>query len=410
MRAAAAREPDAVHRRAPGAARVPRRQLLRDRLHVPGRPGRDGIALLDRAYPQASRGGRARRLRARVPDRRAPGAGARLHPDDPGDRRGAHAPGPALAAHLHQPERAHRRVPGRACDRGDDRRGGHHGEPVPGPGKHRRPASARPVRRHPAAHRGRALSQGHRQGAAEDDVQDGHLGGRILSRRLQLRGDRPIAGVGGGVLPGHAVAHFRHRAVGSRAQRARAARGGLERRGDHAAGGRAVQAASSRRGARLRWRPDPHVADGLRHRQLHHVQALCRCGAASEARRVTRPTRLPRGPHADPGRGCREHHRDPQAVAGTGHFPRSPRSGSARDLVDRDEPHRRALGQRRGRRGPGTLEAARQRRQRVLGDQADRVRPVRRHRAVPERLPRDRDQDGAGAPSPARAASCPASR
>ena len=51
---------------------------------------------------------------------------------------------------------------------------------------------------------------------------------------------------------------------------------------------------------------------------------------------------------------------------------------------------------RRGRRGSGALQAARQRRQRRLGDQADRLGPLRRHRRISEQLPRDRDQDRAG--------------
>ena len=54
------------------------------------------------------------------------------------------------------------------------------------------------------------------------------------------------------------------------------------------------------------------------------------------------------------------------------------------------------LGQRRGRRGSGALQAARQRRQRHLRDQADRLGPVRRHGRVPEQLPRDRDQGRPG--------------
>ncbi len=54
------------------------------------------------------------------------------------------------------------------------------------------------------------------------------------------------------------------------------------------------------------------------------------------------------------------------------------------------------VGLGRGRRGPGALEAAPQRRQRLLGDQAGGLGPLRRHRAIPERLPRDRDQDGPG--------------
>ncbi len=46
----------------------------------------------------------------------------------------------------------------------------------------------------------------------------------LLSRRLQFRGDRPVARAGGGILPRHAVAHLRHRPLRHRAQGAGAAR------------------------------------------------------------------------------------------------------------------------------------------------------------------------------------------
>ena len=52
--------------------------------------------------------------------------------------------------------------------------------------------------------------------------------------------------------------------------------------------------------------------------------------------------------------------------------------------------------QRRGRRGSGALQAARQRRQCHLRDQADRLGPLRRDRGISEQLPRDRDQGRAG--------------
>ena len=68
------------------------------------------------------------------------------------------------------------------------------------------------------------------------------------------------------------------------------------------------------------------------------------------------------------------------------------RTGGARDPGDRDEPHRRQGGQRRGRRGCRALQAARQRRQRQLRGQADRQRALRGHRRVSERLRGDRDQ------------------
>ncbi len=51
---------------------------------------------------------------------------------------------------------------------------------------------------------------------------------------------------------------------------------------------------------------------------------------------------------------------------------------------------------RRRRRGPGPLPPAAQRRQPQLGGQADRVGPLRRHRRIPEQVPRDRDQGRPG--------------
>jgi glutamate synthase (NADPH/NADH) large chain len=47
----------------------------------------------------------------------------------------------------------------------------------------------------------RALQEGRGQGAAEGDVQDGHLRHLLLSRRHELRGDRPVPCAGGGVFP-----------------------------------------------------------------------------------------------------------------------------------------------------------------------------------------------------------------
>ena len=89
-------------------------------------------------------------------------------------------------------------------------------------------------------------------------------------------------------------------------------------------------------------------------------------------------------------------HRDPQALRHARHVARRALARGARDADHRDEPDRRQVGQRRGRRGQGALPAAAQRRQRQLADQAGRLRPLRRHRGVPERLPRARDQDRPG--------------
>ena len=68
----------------------------------------------------------------------------------------------------------------------------------------------------------------------------------------------------------------------------------------------------------------------------------------------------------------------------------------ARDPGDRDEPPRRQVEHRRGRRGPGALQPRRQRRLAPLGDQAGRLRALRRHDRLPRQRRRAADQDGAG--------------
>ena len=62
----------------------------------------------------------------------------------------------------------------------------------------------------------------------------------------------------------------------------------------------------------------------------------------------------------------------------------------------RHEPHRRQVEHRRGRRGGRPLQAAAERRFDALGDQAGRLRPLRRDDGIPRQLRHDADQDGAG--------------
>ena len=69
--------------------------------------------------------------------------------------------------------------------------------------------------------------------------------------------------------------------------------------------------------------------------------------------------------------------------------------GSARDARHRDEPHRRAFEHGRRRRGPRPVRADAERRLEALGDQAGRVRPLRRDERVPRERRRPPDQDGA---------------
>ena len=79
----------------------------------------------------------------------------------------------------------------------------------------------------------------------------------------------------------------------------------------------------------------------------------------------------------------------------------------ARDARDRDEPPRRQVEHRRGRRGPGALHPRRERRLAPLGDQAGRVGPLRRQHPLPRRTPTSSRSRWRRARSPARAASCP---
>ena len=88
--------------------------------------------------------------------------------------------------------------------------------------------------------------------------------------------------------------------------------------------------------------------------------------------------------------------RDRQAVRDRRDVVRLDQPGGARDAGDRDEPPRRQVEHRRGRRGSGALRAAGQRRLEAQRDQAGRVGPLRRDQRVPGQRRRAADQDGAG--------------
>ena len=91
-----------------------------------------------------------------------------------------------------------------------------------------------------------ARDQGHREGAAEDDLEDGHLDDLVLLRRADLRGGRARAGADRAALHRHAVADRRHRHRRARARGARPARARLSRTRRRAA----ARSAASTRGAR----------------------------------------------------------------------------------------------------------------------------------------------------------------
>ena len=71
-------------------------------------------------------------------------------------------------------------------------------------------------------------------------------------------------------------------------------------------------------------------------------------------------------------------------------------AGGPRDARDRDEPPRRPLEHGRGRRGPAPLHPRPERRPAPLGDQAGRLRPLRRDDPLPRQRRPDPDQDGPG--------------
>ena len=79
-------------------------------------------------------------------------------------------------------------------------------------------------------------------------------------------------------------------------------------------------------------------------------------------------------------------------------------------LGDRDEPPRRPIEYRRGRRGPAALQAAAQRRFDALGDQAGRLGPVRREHRISRQCRATCRSRWRRAPSPARAGSSRATR
>ena len=104
---------------------------------------------------------------------------------------------------------------------------------------------------------------------------------------------------------------------------------------------------------------------------------------------------------------CRRGPCDSDRGGGTGRGDRAPlRDGGdvvrldlsrgARDARDRDEPPGREIQHRRGRRGPGALRPRRERRFPQIGDQAGRLRQIRRHEQLPRECRRHPDQDGPG--------------
>ena len=225
-----------------------------DRHHLSGREGRrrhDGRAR------RGVRGGRGGRALARVQHhhpvrpRRGPGP----HPDPVAARHLGRAPSPD------PPGPAHQGGPG-----GGDRRGAR-GAPVLRAGRLRRgghqplsrlrdagAAAARARRAADPQGGAEALHQGDRQGAAEGDVQDGHLHLPVLLRRPDLRRGRPQVELREEVLHRHAHPGRRRRPAPDRARDRRAPPPGLRQRagaGARPRRGRRVRLPHPRRGAHV---------------------------------------------------------------------------------------------------------------------------------------------------------------
>ncbi len=91
-------------------------------------------------------------------------------------------------------------------------------------------------------------------------------------------------------------------------------------------------------------------------------------------------------------RACEEYR---EALLDRGDVVRLDLARGAHDLGHRHEPHRRQVQHRRGRRGGGSVPAARERRFDAFGDQAGGLGTLRRHGGIPREFRHDADQDGA---------------
>ena len=297
-----------------------------------------------------------------------------------GQRRAAREPPLRLPARL----RRRRDLP---AARARDARGAGGG----GQARRRQAFAARGAAAFPERDRGRR---------AQGDVEDGHLGRRLVPRRAALRRARPRAGGDRALLPRHArrrsaaSASPSSSAKLSRARRAEQLENPgyvkFRKGGEPHATTPAVVEALQEGGAR----PDRGTTTSVSPRSSTSVRrwscATCsssrdgraRAARRGRARRVDRPALLERR-----------------------HVPRRALGRGARDRGDRVQPARRALELRRGRRGPRALPHGAE-----LAHQAGRVRPLRRHARVRGLRATSCRSRWRRARSPARAGSCPATR
>ena len=197
--------------------------------------------------------------------------------------------------------------------------------------------------------------QGDREGPAEDDLEDGHLDDPVVLRRADLRGGRALARARRAALHRHAVADRRHRPRDAR-------RGALAR---HARAYPGAPTSCCRSSASTRGAATASTTSGTRRRSR-----CCStpCGTAAGetyeeySRRGQRGRRAPRSRCAgccvqfredggDPARRRRAGRRDREALLDRRDVARLDLARGARDARHRDEPDRRPLEHRRGRRG-----------------------------------------------------------
>ena len=385
------------HRRRRRQARVQGGAGLRPVQAARRREGHEGAARRDparRVRGDRRRGAHPRPLRPRLDARPGPDPVAAAH------RRPAPAPDLRADAYPGKPDRRVGRLP-RGAPRGGAARVRRIGDqPVPGVRDRRGPDPGGHHHRHRARQGGAQLRQGARQGRPEDHVEDGHLDRLVLRRCPGVRGGRTRARVRAAVLHRHLVEDRRH-------QPRRGARGGQGKARQGVPGQRRRARPPAARGRRRvpvapRGRTAPvQPADGVpppaRHPQppVRRLPAVHRRGrpARDRGRLAARPVRAAhRAPAAGAARRGRAGQRDRQAVRHRRHVVRVDLGGVARGARDRDEPPRRQVEHRRGRRGrraalrPGP----------AVRRQAGCQRPVRRHHRVPGARRRHPDQDGAG--------------
>ncbi len=158
----------------------------------------------------------------------------------------------------------------------------------------------------------------------------------------------------------------------------------------------------ARRRARLECRDGVDAATRGARQFVREIPAVRR----HHQRAVGAPVHHPRPvPHQVGGRGRAQAGADRGSRTGQGYraalrhrrdVVRLDLARGAHHARHRHEPHRRQIEYRRRRRGSRPLQAAAERRFDALGDQAGRLRPLRRHRRVSRQLGHDADQDGAG--------------